>query len=597
MVSTEYKYEYTENCWFKGKCPREAKQGCDYNCNIQAEFSYLLNTSNIPKDYMQSSTLYPDEKDYEAFKTLATIKQDIEPFVNDGRFLYIWSKATGTGKAQPLYSKILTPNGYITMGEVRVGTEVIGEDGKPHKVLGVFPQGKKPVYELTFSDGTKCRCSDEHLWTISDNSRKSWKVMTLDEINKTTLYKNKHRQGKYGMGWKYHIPITKPIEFSNKDIELPLDPWLLGVLLGDGGFTNTTIKFTNNEKDIIDKVSEMLDKHECRLVHWGNNCDYGIVVNSNVGNILDIDNKSVNPIRQIIKDLGLNNHKSEEKFIPKLYLYGSVYNRLQLLRGLFDTDGTIGNGCEYGFSTSSKQLAEDIMFLVQSLGGTCTCNEHETFYTYKGVKRQGLNNFELYIKLSEEFKPYTSIKHTDRYKGRKKNIYRTLRKISYIGEEECQCIYVDNPSHLYLTDNMIVTHNTDWSTKLLKTYLAVKCVGNNFADRGWFEYVPSFLLLAKEFENPEARKEHIDNTMKRDLVILDDIGAVQNSNYDISTLSNIIDYRYSNGLATIITGNIEPAKLESSIGVRLADRVLSDIAIEFKGGSNRTYTNTYARKG
>ena len=85
--------------------------------------------------------------------------------------------------------------------------------------------------------------------------------------------------------------------------------------------------------------------------------------------------------------------------------------------------------------------------------------------------------------------------------------------------------------------------------------------------------------------------------MKRDLVILDDIGAVQNSNYDISTLSNIIDYRYSNGLATIITGNIEPAKLESSIGVRLADRVLSDIAIEFKGGSNRTYTNTYTRKG
>lgn len=156
--------------------------------------------------------------------------------------------------------------------------------------------------------------------------------------------------------------------------------------------------------------------------------------------------------------------------------------------------------------------------------------------------------------------------------------------------------FVSDGRFLYIWSSICGNSKTTWATKLLKTYLAVKCVGNNFADRGWFEYVPSFLLLAKEFESPDERKEHIDNTMKRDLVILDDIGAVQNSNYDVSTLSNIIDYRYSNGLATIITGNIPPSDLSRSISVRLADRVLSDVAIEFKGGSNRTFTNTYIKR-
>ena len=593
----EYEYKYTENCWFEGSCPREVKQGCDPNCNIQAEFGYLLNTSNIPKDYMKSVTLYPDDADYEAFKTLATIKQDIESFVDEGRFIYIWGKITGNGKAQPLYSKVLTPNGYITMGEVKVGTEVIGEDGKPHKVLGVFPQGKKPVYELTFSDGSKCRCSDEHLWTVSTNHRKSWKTITLNEIMKAPLCYRPNSYGKGGKGWKYHIPITAPIEFSVKD-ELPIDPWLLGVLLGDGGLTGTSITLSNTEHDLLNKVNAKLSKYDCVLSNFGG-CDYKIVHKSNVGNKLDIDNKVKNTVKNIINELGLLKHKSVDKFIPKAYLYSDVTSRISILQGLFDTGGTIEGGHNYTLSTSSKQLAKDIVFLVQSLGGTCSCNEHEAYYTHNGEKRQGLNYFGLYIKLPSYIVPYTTDKHKTRLVPAKRDVavYRTLRNISYVGEEVCQCIYVDSESHLYITDDMIVTHNTTWATKLLKTYLAVKCVGNNFADRGWFEYVPSFLLLAKEFENSEARKEHIDNTMKRDLVILDDIGAVQNSNYDISTLSNIIDYRYSNGLATIITGNIEPAKLESSIGVRLADRVLSDIAIEFKGGSNRSYTNTYSRKG
>lgn len=592
----EFEYKYSEKCIFRGSCPRQDKIGCDAGCTIQPEFYYLLNSSNIPDKYKKTTILYPSSTDIDTFNVLADIRDDIENFVKDGRFLYLWGKNAGNGKAQPLYSKLLTPNGYINMGDVKIGDEVFGEDGKPHKVIGVFPQGKKPVYELTFSDGSKCRCSDEHLWTVSTNSRKSWKTLTLQEIRNSSLCKNPNAKGKQGKGWKYQIPVVSTIEFRSKDVNLPLDPWLLGALLGDGCFTRTSILFSNAEVDILDKVREKIMCYGCTLVNV-QNFDYRIVQQSNRGNILDINNKVENTIRSKIKQFGLIGHRSEQKFIPKEYLYADADSRLSLLQGLFDTDGTVNCHGHYHFSTSSKQLAKDVVFLVQSLGGTCTCNEYETFYTYKGEKKQGLNNFELYIKLPNNMMPFTSKKHFNKVKNTNFHapIYRTLRAIDYVGEEECQCILVDNPSHLYITDDMIVTHNTSWVCKIMKTYLAYICIGNTFKDRAWFEYIPSFLLLAKDFESGE-RKEHIEALANRDLVILDDIGAVYNTQYDIVVLSDIINTRYSNGLATIITSNISPSDMGKSLS-RIADRMCSDIVLELRGSGRRQYVSKYKRKG
>ena len=125
---------------------------------------------------------------------------------------YILNLEMGTGKAQPLYSKILTPNGFITMGEVQVGMSVLGEDGLPHKVLGVFPQGKRSVYELVFSDGSKCRCSDEHLWTFwRRNNPKRAITKTLKEFLVTPLYYFCYHKGKQ---YKYFLPKVSPSCFS-----------------------------------------------------------------------------------------------------------------------------------------------------------------------------------------------------------------------------------------------------------------------------------------------------------------------------------------------------------------------------------------------
>lgn len=383
------------------------------------------------------------------------LKTQLYPFQEEGfnemmnfdKFLLLWEM--GLGKAQPLYSKLLTPNGYINMGEVKIGDEVFGDDGKPHKVIGVFPQGKKDVYEITFSDGSKCRCSDEHLWTVYHHKGKKCKVKTLNEIMNGGLGKKwiSKKDNRTYNNWNVFIPITKALHFSHKPVAI--NPWLFGVLLGDGGMSNNHLIVTNAESDIIGRINNIIINDGMTLKKTTNKFGYRIGSNGN-------PNKYINYLNK----LGLMGKKSEFKFIPNVYKYNSINIRLEVLRGLVATDGYI-HGVYITYSTSSKQLAEDIVFLVQSLGGTCSCNEHETFYTYKGEKKQGLNNFELVIKMPNDLDLIQTNKQKNQYKGtRHTDVYRNMRKIEYVGKEECQCIMVDNPSHLYLTDNMIVTHNT-----------------------------------------------------------------------------------------------------------------------------------------
>ena len=155
--------------------------------------------------------------------------------------------------------------------------------------------------------------------------------------------------------------------------------------------------------------------------------------------------------------------------------------------------------------------------------------------------------------------------------------------------------FVKDGRFLYLWGKNAGTGKTSWVCKIMKTYLAYICIGNTFKDRAWFEYIPSFLLLAKDFES-EERKEHIEALTNRDLVILDDIGAVYNTQYDIVVLSDIINTRYSNGLATIITSNISPSDMGKSLS-RITDRMCSDIVLELRGSGRRQYVSKYKRKG
>lgn len=416
-------------------------------------------------------------------------EDDYQVLMNHDKYLLL--NQQGLGKEQPLSSKILTPTGWTTMGEIKVGDMVAGEDGNFYSVTGVYPQGVKNVYELTFSDGSKCRCGLKHLWTVR-NPRGVFKTVTLKYLIESGLYNpyyNKRDKRTY-KNWKWFLPISYPVRFDNQE-ELPIDPWIFGMLLGDGSFRKD-ISISIYEDDLYERVNKYFtglgyrfrDGHPDR----DNGGDYHIVDTTKQGNRLI----------SIIKSLGLYNHKSEDKFIPDVYKYSSIENRIRLLQGIFDSDGYISKSrgstgvvskC-FTISTSSRRLSEDLYFLIKSLGGSCSVGEHKTFFTYNGERKQGLNNFEFCFKLPEDINPFTSEKHLcvwDNYK-RKTSCYRSLRKVEYVGKEECQCIMVNNPTHLYLTDDFIPTHNTVVASTTalgiqensdIKHCLVISCVNGN----------------------------------------------------------------------------------------------------------------------
>jgi len=377
----------------------------------------------------------------------------------DGQ-VYIMGGLSGAGKAQPLESKVLTKDGYKKMGNIKVGEWVFGEDGKLHEVTGVYPQGVKSVYEVVFSDGSKTECCDEHLWNVQNpyqRTKNEYSTLSLKEIMRKPLYKI----GKSGYKkWQVYIPMTKPVEFEKKQV--PMDAYLLGALIGDGGIGETKVTFTNMELDIVERVEKGLNKINATLspASLGKCYKRGQYAIKNVGINNYIKNNDYRTLyRQILNQLGLMNKYSYEKFVPKEYLFNDIDTRLEILKGLIDTDGEVDGG-GYIFSTTSKQLALDVQFLIYSLGGTAKISNRQTYYTYKNKKRKGRKSYRLSIKMPRNISIVNSEKHKKKFKQGQTESRRTMREINYIGEKECQCIMLDSPNHLYLTDDMIVTHNT-----------------------------------------------------------------------------------------------------------------------------------------
>lgn len=363
------------------------------------------------------------------------------------RNVYLNASDTGCGKAQPLYSKILTPSGWSTMGEIKEGEYVIGSDGEAKKVIGTFPQGKKDIYRITFSDKSSVECCDEHLWsyfTHNDDARGgSLRTASLKSIMKEGI---KTPNGSR----KMRLPnLSKPIEFSHKD--LPIHPYVLGILIAEGCIISS-VSFSTPDEFIVDKMTTLI-KNECLVTKKGK-YDYCITRKVNAHGIKNI-------IKEHLKDLGLFGKHSYEKSVPDIYKYNSFENRLQLINGLFDGDGCAEKGNSITYCTTSKQLAEDVQFLIQSIGGLCTVRERKKFFTHKGIRKQGRLAYCLYIRQPDNIPIFSLPKKLERCSNKEKyKPKRYFNNIEYVGKQEAKCILIDSPDHLYVTDNCILTHNT-----------------------------------------------------------------------------------------------------------------------------------------
>jgi hypothetical protein len=427
---------------------------------------------------IKDNTVKDVSVDYEKYShrpPLSHQKEAIQKLLENKKF--ILADDMGLGKAESVDNKIFTPYGRKRIGDICVGDKVIGSNGKECNVIGVFPQGVKDLYRVTFNDGYSVLVCKEHLWSVKSRSfgyntknhrNKESIVLSVEQMlnndlfleingsknNLNKKYKFKTYYKESGGNNKWQIPMVKPIEFNSN--ELKLNPYLLGLILGDGGITQKGISFTTEDVEIVNYIKSILPENS--QITENKNSKYGYRLTKKTGH--------TNPIIQILKELNLMGCGSHNKFIPTIYKYSSINDRLEILKGLMDTDGTCSIGKKRNFegtefSTVSERLCDDIIEIVHSLGGIARKKSRTTNYTYKGEKKEGKKSYRVNIKLPLGMNPFKLKRKYELYNTPEKyKVGRYIKDIKFEGSGEAICISVDSPDKLYVTEHAIVTHNT-----------------------------------------------------------------------------------------------------------------------------------------
>jgi hypothetical protein len=371
---------------------------------------------------------------------------------------------TGTGKAVPLEELVCTPNGFVPMGDIKVGQNVIGRDGHPCKVLAIHPQPEIPIYKVTFVDGRTIECCGDHLWQVF---HKHWMPVENRDRVLSTIELKAAVDAKRDM----YIPLCDPVQY--KEAQLPIDPYLLGVFLGDGSFRhhrNEKITISNESPDVLTHVYTTV------MAAGGS---IAPVINSAV------DHK-ISGFRSHIQNLNLSHKYSHEKFIPQSYLYSSESQRLALVQGLMDTDGTADKGGSISFCTTSEQMATEFQQLIFSLGGIARISKKTPHYKDKnGNKIYGKTAYNVHIRIQfpeRLFRDQNKIARSVKNRQYRHRLRLRVKSIELCGIKKAQCITVDSYDSLYLLRDYVVTHNTLAGEKLaeyihgsVKNLLRIDC--------------------------------------------------------------------------------------------------------------------------
>jgi phosphate starvation-inducible protein PhoH and related proteins len=362
------------------------------------------------------------------------------------------------GRAQPYFARVLTPRGFRPIGSLRPGDSVIGSNGRATRVLGVYPQGVRDVFRVTAQDGSSTLCCGEHLWSVytpEDRNRgKGARVLETREMIGRLRRAHQHR---------FELPLlSAPVRLPPRDV--PMDPYALGLLLGDGCITGkTTPSFTTTDEELVHVLEAKLEGIELQAK---NEIDYVLhhVAGGRGGRRIP------NPVTLTLRDLGLCGTRSSTKFVPDDYLYNSAATRLGVLQGLLDTDGgpvtQQGRTCRIQYTTTSPRLGDDVVFLVRSLGGVAYWRTRPAegrtpgFANGREVGYQS-DAYVLDIRLPADAVPFRLRRKSEKYSssggGRP---MRYIESIEPAGKQDCLCIRVAAEDSLYVTDDFLLTHNT-----------------------------------------------------------------------------------------------------------------------------------------
>lgn len=357
---------------------------------------------------------------------------------------------TGQGKASINSELVLTPTGWKRMGDMQVGDKVICPDGTVSNVIGVYPQGETDVYNVSFYDGRTIKCCPQHLWKVyyvNTVPHRRWRVVDTLEVKRLISMPNP----------RVYVPLIEQpfVGFHNGD--LPLDPYLVGVLLGDGAITTGSISICKLDIEVIERCRKPLEDLGYYLQRDDSRNAYAIRANR------DTLPRGNNPLLNILKELGMHGCRAWEKVIPEVYMNAPYEARLALIQGLMDTDGYVGKSGEMSFTTTSQIMADQFRHLSHGFGDICTMVPKTKNYTYKGETKAGRMSWNLLVRSQKPSQYFSLTRKKERVcddNQYAKDLKMAVRSVDFVGRDQTTCIAIDHPEHLYITTNFVVTHNT-----------------------------------------------------------------------------------------------------------------------------------------
>lgn len=378
----------------------------------------------------------------------------------------------GTGKANSVDTilPVADERGYIRLGDVKVGDKVFNEDGYPVEVIGVFPQGMLHAYEVVFTDGTSVVCNDEHLWAARTRFQhyddRPYSVHTLRDMIDYGIVKTGKRSGRKDMNVKsWYVPCNKAVK--RQDADLPIPPYTMGALIGDSDLTgDEAFEFVSDDEAVVAKIAEEIGVAGYEKSDHGRSwyftatdeCD-----GQSGKKYMSCDDVFSKMTGEAFDEKGTGHR------MPKMYMLASESQRMELLRGLMDIDGTtasVDGHVRVSFNTDSPVLAKDVQTLANSLGYRATMREE------KRKKKRKHTEYVVYFMVEDEetinlFSLPRHIEWIKKHIRHNKKFHKIYGDIAIAEvrdlhrEEEMLCIYVDSPAHLFqITENHIVTHNT-----------------------------------------------------------------------------------------------------------------------------------------
>lgn len=365
--------------------------------------------------------------------------------LNEGK---IAEQKTGEGKSVSLCTPMPTPDGWKTAGDIKVGDMLFDRHGKPTKVTGVYPQGKKQIYEVHLADGRIVETADEHLWSVYRRDRKK-----LQTINTVDMYNEGLKEGK---AYRFKIPTSKAVEYAKTN--LPVDPYVLGAFLGNGvKDMQHTLGLSSGNEFVPNEIARIIggETQKRKSVYtWYFYKKDG--------------SRFLSKMFPDEYDSLLTQTKCNEKYIPDIYKTASIEQRWALLQGLFDTDGCIEDKDRFHltYSTTSAKLRDDICEVIYSLGMNCSW----WLSRKAGVRTAKSDQYTINVNIDNDMKknffryPFKLERAlmAEKAKKKRKRYDRIAIKDIVKKEEETEmvCFTVANDEHLFLCGNYVVTHNT-----------------------------------------------------------------------------------------------------------------------------------------